>query len=135
MEEKHYILNEIAAFFSKSWTFIFTIMTGVVAKISLDELNGKTRNWRQRLAVMGISAFGGSITAMYLIAHNQMIDFFWIVPVATLFTETVVMWIVKNHKRIFFQLLNVFTNRAGVPPTQVDEKPEKPETNNDIEIK
>jgi len=122
MEEKHYILNEIAAFFSKSWTLIFTILTAGIAKLSIDELSGKVRNRRQRWAVLFLSVFGGCVCAMYLISHHIIETYFWTIPIATVFSETVVMWIIKNHKRIFFQILTVFTNKnGGTPPNdQVD---------------
>lgn len=111
MEEKHYIANEIAAFLSKSWTFIFTLMTGIIAKLSLDTLGGKKRNWRQFLAVIGISAFGGNMAWIYCKSHNMMEQAGWIVAFATLFSETIIRWVVDNHKRIFFQILGVFTNK------------------------
>lgn len=122
MEEKHYIINEIAAFFSKSWTFIFTIMVGAIAKLSIDELSGKVRNRKQKWAVTFLSIFGGCVCGMYLISEGLIVKYFWTVPVATVFSETVVMWIIKNHKRIFFQILSVFTNKnGGTPPNdQVD---------------
>jgi hypothetical protein len=128
MEEKHYILNEIMAFFSKSWTFLFTILTGVVAKLSLDELGGKKRNRRQRIAVVGISIFGGNMAWIYCKSHGLMEQAGWIVAVATLFSETIIRWFVENHKRILFQLLNMFTSKGQnqtVDPSLVDPKPKQ----------
>lgn len=122
MEEKHYLINEIMAFLTKSGVWIVTILGGVAAKISLDVLNGKKMSFTERLAVIGISFFGGYLTAVYCESNNMSDQGKWMVPLATLFSETIIMWTVKNHKRIFFQILTVFTNKnGGTPPNdQVD---------------
>jgi hypothetical protein len=111
MHEKHYLINEFAAFMAKTWIWIVTIMGGIVAKVSLDVLNGKRMSFTQRLAVIGISFFGGYLTAVYCESNNMSEQGKWMVPLATLFSETIIMWVVNNHKRIFFQILGVFTNK------------------------
>lgn len=111
------------AFLTKSGVWIVTILGWVAAKISLDVLNGKKMSFTERLAVIGISFFGGYLTAVYCESNNMSDQGKWMVPLATLFSETIIMWIVKNHKRIFFQILTVFTNKnGGTPPNdQVDQ--------------
>lgn len=111
------------AFLTKSGVWIVTILGGVAAKISLDVLNGKKMSFTERLAVIGISFFGGYLTAVYCESNNMSDQGKWMVPLATLFSETIIMWIVKNHKRIFFQILTVFTNKNGgtSPNDQVDQ--------------
>lgn len=123
MEEKHYLLSEFMTLLSKTWIWIVTIMGGIVAKISLDVLNGKQMTFIERVATIGISFFGGYLTAVYCESNNMSDQGKWMVPLATLFSETIIMWIVKNHKRIFFQILTVFTNKnGGTPPNdQVDQ--------------
>lgn len=123
MDEKHYLLNEFMTLLSKTWIWIVTIMGGIVAKISLDVLNGKQMTFIERVATIGISFFGGYLTAVYCESNNMSDQGKWMVPLATLFSETIIMWTVKNHKRIFFQLLTVFTNKnGGTPPNdQVDQ--------------
>lgn len=109
MDEKHYLLNEFWAFLSKTWIWLVTIMGGIVAKISLDVLNGKKMSFIERLATIGISFFGGYLTAVYCESNNMTEQGKWMVPLATLFSETVIMWFVKNHKHVLNHLLAFFT--------------------------
>lgn len=121
MDEKNYLAHEIMAFISKSGMWIVTIVSGVVAKISLDVINGRKMTAVQRLAVTGISFFGGYLTAIYCTSNGMDEQGKWMVPLATLFSETVIMWVVNNHKRIFFHLLSFFTksnNDNNQPPVQ-----------------
>ena len=130
MEEKHYLLSEFMAFLSKTWILIVTIMGGIAAKVSMDVLNGKRMSFTQRLAVIGISFFGGYLTAVYCEGNAMTEQGKWLVPLATLFSETIIMWVVKNHKRIFFQVLGVFTksndNNNGRINNDDDDEPIKP---------
>jgi len=123
MEEKHYLINEFMTLLSKTWIWIVTIMGGIIAKISLDVLNGKQMTFIERVATIGISFFGGYLTAVYCESNNMNDQGKWMVQLATLFSETIIMWVVKNHERIFFQLLTVFTNKnGGTPPNdQIDQ--------------
>lgn len=125
MDEKHYIINEFMAFLSKTWIWLVTIMGGIAAKISLDVLNGKKMSFMERLAVIGISFFGGYLAAVYCDSNGMQEQGKWIVPLATLFSETIIMWAVKNHKRIFFQILGVFT-KGNNDNHHNDDEPIKP---------
>lgn len=123
MQENHSLISEFAAFLAKSWMWIVTIFGGIVAKVSLDVLNGKKMTFVQRLAVIGISFFGGYLTAVYCDSNGLSEQGKWMVPLATLFSETIIMWVVNNHKCIFFQILGVFTkgndnnnNQPPIPP-------------------
>lgn len=113
------------AFLSKTWIWLVTIMGGIAAKVSLDVLNGKKMSFMERLAVIGISFFGGYLAAVYCDSNGMQEQGKWIVPLATLFSETIIMWVVKNHKRIFFQILGVFTKGSN-DHHHNDDEPIKP---------
>jgi hypothetical protein len=100
MEEKHYILNEFMAFLSKSSVWIITILSGVIAKISFDVLGGRRLSFVQWCAVVGISVFGGYMMGTYCDSNGWEKQGRWMVPLATLFSEKIIMWCMNNYDPI-----------------------------------
>ena len=100
------ITTELSAFITKSSAFIAAIAVGVVAKISTEILMKRKLNMFQWLGIVGISVFFGYLTAVYC-SNNQMDNQGkWLVPLATLFGEKIMIYLTTHYKAILHKIIN-----------------------------
>lgn len=85
------IKNEFLALISKVWVWLLYIIIGVAGKFSYDMLNGRKHSWIQIFAGIGIALFVGFIASAVCIHNGWQDKGMYIVPVATLLSEKLVM--------------------------------------------
>ena len=101
MEEK----KDIVAFLAKSYLWIGMILSGIMAKISLDVLGGRKLTRAQWIAVVGISVFGGIISNEWCTSNGWDDQRGWIVSLSALFSERICIWIGRNMNEILRTIL------------------------------
>lgn len=85
------IKGEIVTFFSKVWVWLLYILMGLMAKYSYDIIRGKRITLAQAFASAGIALFVGFIASVVCINNDMEREGMWIVPIATLLSEKIVM--------------------------------------------
>lgn len=113
MQDQHDILNDILTGISKMWIWIAMILSGVVAKISFDVLSGRKLSFIQWCAVIGISVFGGYMMGTWCDSNGWEKQGRWLVPMATLFSEKLFIYIMDNYERIGDHILLFFTKKRN----------------------
>ena len=111
MNENFNLLHEIGAFFGKSWAWILSIGVGVIAKLSTELLLKRKLSMMQWIGIMGISIFGGYLMAVWCTSHGWTTEGNYLVPLATLFSEKVTIYITTNYKIILSRLLDLFVSK------------------------
>lgn len=99
-------------FFTTTETYFIGICVGLLAKLSYELYMKRTLSIIQWLAVIAISIFCGYITSSYLLAsgHDDMAQY--LVPLATLFGEKVVVYFMENYKSILGGLLSIVKRKS-----------------------
>lgn len=92
-------------------TYVIGVGVGLVAKLSYDIYMKRTLTFVQWCAVISISVFCGYITSAYCTSVGRVELGQVLVPLATLFGEKVVVYLMENHKYIFGVLLSFFKRK------------------------
>lgn len=85
------IKEEVLTFFSKIYVWLIYILVGLMAKYSYDIIKGKKISLAQALASAGIALFVGFIASVLCVNNDMEREGMWIVPIATLLSEKIVM--------------------------------------------
>lgn len=83
--------EELAYFFTKAWLWCLYILLGLMAKYSYDIIRGRRITLWQALASAGLALFVGVLASLWCINHDMEREGMWIVPIATLMSEKIVM--------------------------------------------
>lgn len=120
MHEKANIFNEIVAFVTKWGTVIASIGVGILAKVSTELLLKRRLSMIQWVGIMGVSIFGGYMMSVWCHTRGWLEQSYYLVPLATLFSEKVMIYITTNYKIILGRLLDLFITRNGGNNTPVE---------------
>jgi hypothetical protein len=108
MDGNFNLLTEIGAFFSKSAAWILSIGVGVIAKVSTELLLKRKLSMMQWIGIMGVSIFGGYMMATWCHSHGWVTEGNYLVPLATLFSEKVMIYITTNYRAIIDRIVDAF---------------------------
>lgn len=106
MSDEKTLIHEMQIFISKAGASIAAIAIGVMAKISHDIMLKKRHSFLEWLAIVGVSVFGGYLMAQYCLTHHLEDQGKYLIPMATLFSEKLIMYITANWNKIMRVLLN-----------------------------
>lgn len=89
---------------------LFSVFIGAVLKASVD-IKNKALTFKYRLVNVIMSIGGGFATTqlLYALKMEEWIGF--IVPLATLFTETIITWVMSHSDMIINTIFNKFKNK------------------------
>jgi hypothetical protein len=105
------LLTEIGELFHHTHTYVVGIGVGLLAKISYDIYMKRTLSFIQWVAVIALSVFCGYLTSQYCMSsgHGDLSQI--LVPLATLFGEKMIQYVMENHKTILNNLLSMFKRK------------------------
>lgn len=100
------VWEEIGEFFAKNIGLLIGLLMGTAAKIALES---KTRRltFREWIIIVVLSCFVGYLGSEWMNRHGYESQTNWAVPIITLLGESIVMWLVKNSKRIINAIAGV----------------------------
>lgn len=105
------LLIEIKELLSHINTYVIGVGIGLVAKVSYDVYMKRTLTLMQWFAVISLSVFCGYITSAYCISCGRTELAQVLVPLATLFGEKVIMYIMENYKQILGGIIAIFKRK------------------------
>lgn len=85
------IKNELITFCTKGAAWFFLVILGLMGKFSYDIYTGRKITLSHALASTGLAFFVGYITFILCQRHGLQEDCKWIVPIATLLCDKVVL--------------------------------------------
>jgi hypothetical protein len=85
------------------------ISTGVLGKISYEIYMQRTITIVQWCAIVGLSIFVGYLTSVICMENGWVTQSQYIVPIATLLGEKIVVYLFQNHKKILTSFLTYIT--------------------------
>lgn len=85
------VKEEVVYLFSKVWAWCLYVLLGLMAKYSYDIIRGRRITLWQALASAGLAFFVGFIASVWCISHDMEREGMWIVPIATLMSEKIIM--------------------------------------------
>lgn len=102
---------EIGELLHHSHTYLVGIGVGLLAKLSYDIYMKRTLSFIQWVAVIALSVFCGYLTSQYCMnsGHTDLAQI--LVPLATLFGEKLIQYLMENHKTILNNLLSMFKRK------------------------
>jgi hypothetical protein len=92
-------------------TYLISIGVGLLAKISYDLYMKRTLSFIQWTAVIAISVFCGYLTSTYCMTYGMSEASQILVPLATLFGEKLIQYVMENHKTILNNLVSMFKRK------------------------
>jgi hypothetical protein len=103
--------TEIGELLHHSHTYVVGIGVGLLAKISYDIYMKRTLSFIQWVAVIALSVFCGYLTSQYCLSsgHTDLSQF--LVPLATLFGEKLIQYVMEHHKTILNNLLSLLKRK------------------------
>jgi len=106
MSDEKSIVSELYLFMSKAGASILAVFIGIMAKISHDIMLKKKHSWAEWMGILGMSVFGGYLMGQYCSSHDMQEQGKWLIPLATLFSEKIFMYIAANWNKIMNVILN-----------------------------
>lgn len=103
--------NELYALFSKLGSWASILFIGLVGKISYELLQGKKLKWYHWIGMAGLSLFVGWLAIEWCDMYGLNEQKNLIGPVATLFGDRIVIFIVAKHRDILTSLLSSFIKK------------------------
>jgi len=103
--------NELIEFITRAWAYIGSVMVGVIAKISTEVLMKRKLSFIQWLAIVGVSVFFGYLSAVWCDNRGWEEQAKYIVPLATLMGEKIMIYLSANYRRIGDAILSIFTKK------------------------
>lgn len=101
MQEETKLGSEIAAFFSKIWTYIFPVIAGLFGKVGFELTMKKKYSWYEWAGIGLISTFFGFIGTMISLQYKlNPYGTSLIVSMMTLFGQNIALYVIYNYKRI-----------------------------------
>lgn len=92
--------NEVIQFITKNSALLVALSIGMVAKIAIESRSRKLTK-RDVFIKIVISFFVGYSVGKYLQDHGMESKITWVVPLATLAGESIVLWVMVNSNKIF----------------------------------
>lgn len=108
MRELGQLLSELLTHVN---TYLISIGIGLLAKISYDLYMKRTLSFIQWTAVIAISVFCGYVTSAYCQNYGMHDASQILVPLATLFGEKLIQYVMENHKTLLNNLLSMFKRK------------------------
>lgn len=105
------IKTELLAMLSKAWAWIlytmFSIIIGVVGKISYDLLTGRKITLWGFVASVGLGIFVGVVSTIICMAKGWTTAALFMPPIATLLSEKIILALFSlDYNKIFAQYFN-----------------------------
>lgn len=92
--------NEVIQFITKNSALLVALSIGMVAKIAI-ESRARRLTKRDVFIKIILSFFVGYLAGKYLQDHGMENKIKWVVPLATLAGESIVLWVMVNSNKIF----------------------------------
>ena len=105
------LLRDVKHAIADSMTWISTIGTGLLAKLSYEIYMKRILKPIQWIAVSALSIFSGYMMAVLCLIWDWQDESKILVPMATLLGEKVVLYMMQNYKRIMERVLNTFLKK------------------------
>lgn len=105
------LLNDIREYLHDVHTYLVSIGVGLIAKISYDLYMKRTLSFIQWVAVIALSVVCGYLTSAYCNASGRQELSQILVPLATLFGEKVVQYVMENYKAILGTFVGLFKRK------------------------
>jgi hypothetical protein len=102
---------EIGELLNNTHTYVVGIGVGLLGKLSYDIYMKRTLSLLQWFAVIALSVFCGYLTSQYCTScgHTDLAQV--LVPLATLFGEKLIQYVMENHKTILNNVLSMFKRK------------------------
>lgn len=102
------ILAQFFQFILKNSALLVALSIGMVAKIAIDSRARKLTK-RDIFIKIILSSFVGYSVGRYLQDHNMASKVVWVVPLATLTGESLILWIMVNFNKILSYFAKMWT--------------------------
>jgi len=108
MQEETKLGQDILAFFTKSGSWIFSVLFGLLGKVGMEIMMKKEYSWLQWAGVVLISTFSGYIGGLAAMHWNfEPFKMSMTVSLMTIFGQNIAFYCVYNYKRIGDGLLSL----------------------------
>jgi hypothetical protein len=114
MQEETKLSHEIIAFFTKSGSWIFSVLFGLFGKVGMEIMMKKKYTWIQWAGVILVSMFFGYIGGLASLHWKlEPYKMSMTVSLMTIFGQNIAFYVVYNYKRIGDNLIDVFTRKKS----------------------
>ena len=94
------IISEVSAFMSKSFTYILSILMGLMGSIGFDLMVNKRYTWKQRLGIVMVSLTFGTLGSLVCEYHDFGMLKHVVPALSTMFGQYIALYVNKNYKHI-----------------------------------
>lgn len=108
----HYT-DQFLALIQEFWTYIISTAVGVIGKISYEIGMKRKMSLLQWFAIVGISIFTGYIVSVICVRYQLDEQAGFLVPIATLLGEKILIYVTNNYREIFGRILGVFIDKKS----------------------
>lgn len=99
--------TDVGMFIHKYGQFIIGTGLGVIAKLSYDIYMKRTLSILQWISIVGLSVFSGYLMSVFCVSKNMEKEAQYLVPIATLLGEKIVVYLFANYKDIIHAFIKV----------------------------
>ncbi len=101
--------EDVGLILHKYGQFFIGTGLGLLAKLSYDIYMNRTLSILQWLSIVGLSIFSGYLMSVFCVSKNMEKEAQYLVPIATLMGEKIVVYLFQNHKKIITSFLTYIT--------------------------
>lgn len=99
--------TDVEVFIHKYGQFIIGTGLGVIAKLSYDIYMKRTLSILQWISIVGLSIFSGYLMSVYCVSKDMEKEAQYLVPIATLMGEKIVVYLFTHYKDIINAFIKV----------------------------
>ena len=111
MQNEYNALAELNAIISKSFTYILSILMGLIGSIGFDLMVNKRYTWKQRVGIVMVSLTFGTLGSL-VCEHHDFGFLKHVVPaLSTMFGQYIALYIHKNNKHLIESLIFFITKK------------------------
>lgn len=99
--------TDVEVFIHKYGQFIIGTGLGVIAKLSYDIYMKRTLSILQWISIVGLSIFSGYLMSVYCVSKDMDAEAQYLVPIATLMGEKIVVYLFTHYKDIINAFIKV----------------------------
>jgi hypothetical protein len=99
--------EDVGMFIHTYGQFIIGTGLGVIAKLSYDIYMKRTLSILQWISIVGLSVFSGYLMSVFCVSKNMEKEAQYLVPIATLMGEKIVVYLFENYKDIINAFIKV----------------------------
>lgn len=99
--------EDVGLILHKYGQFIIGTGLGVIAKLSYDIYMKRTLSILQWISIVGLSIFSGYLMSVYCVSKDMEKEAQYLVPIATLMGEKIVVYLFTHYKDIINAFIKV----------------------------